>query len=69
MKVPAGFDLTVQSIAPDSVVTPEDQENGWTEDDAALNVGDTEINDETDLVVEETTAEDECDTDSSNVGE
>ena len=67
--LPVKVHLTVQSIAPDSVVTPEEQENGWSEDDAALNVGDTNINDKTDLVVEETTAKDGCETVSSNMGE
>ena len=52
------------------VVTPGDQENGWTEDDPApLNVRDSNINNEMDLVVKkETTAKDGSDA-VSNEGE
>ena len=61
VKVPAGVDLTTAQMdpaEPGETVTAEQQENGWTEDDAALHEGDAEIAPD-DVVVEEAAEEEE----------
>ena len=62
VKVPAGVDLTAQVLhpfSPETVVTPEEKENGWSDDDGALHDGDEFIDESIDVVVDEEVADED----------
>ena len=60
VKVPQGVDLTVKPDEPEVVVTAEQQESGWDDEDLAIHEGATDINEQNDVVVDEALDSDEC---------
>ena len=52
VKVPVVVDLTMSADSPDDVITAEEQEDGWTEEDLALHSASSKIGKQ-DFVVED----------------
>lgn len=60
IKVPQGVDLTVKPDEPEVVVTAEQQESGWDDEDLAIHEEATDINEQNDVVVDEALDSDDC---------